>query len=107
MRSLPRAATIEHLAQPALGDCFVVVNRYGQCWDGARWIDGWGDAVQYRRPDHAFEMCEVEAKAAEMVTGVAGSVCYIPPGTPPHALAPFPDLTHVDLRGLALKPEVC
>lgn len=89
------------------GDCFVVVNAQGRCWDGVRWTARWCDAVQYRRPDHAYELCEQEAKAAEMATGIPGVVCYIPPGTPPLALFPFPDLSQVDLRDLARKPEVC
>jgi hypothetical protein len=87
------------------GDCFVVVNCHGQCWDGLRWVALWSNAVQYRRPDHAYELCEQEAKAAEMVSGVPGIVCYIPPGTPPLPLAPFPSLH--DLRDLARKPERC
>ena len=91
----------------ALGDCFVVVNCHGKCWDGEMWVDDWRVAVQYRRPDHAYELCELEAKSAEMITGVAASVCYIPAGTLAASLAPFPDLSQVDLRDLARKPEVC
>jgi hypothetical protein len=87
------------------GDCFVVVNSQGQCWDGAKWVALWCDAIQHRRPEHAYELCEAEAKAAEMVAGVAASVCYIPPGTPPFPLAPFPVLH--DLRGLARNPDRC
>jgi hypothetical protein len=86
------------------GECFVVVNRHGQCWDGTRWVALWTNAIRYRRPDHAYELCE-QAAAAEMVTGVAGVVCYIPPGTPSHPFLPF-RVIH-DLRDLALKPEVC
>ena len=65
------------------------------------------EAIQYRRPDPAYELCEMEAKAAEMATGISGSVCYIPPGMPTDTLAPFPDLSQVDLRAFALKPELC
>ena len=107
MRLLAPVTATEEDSQATPGDCFVVVNRHGRCWDGAKWIDGWCGAVQHRRPEHAFEVCEQEAKAAEMATGIAGSVCYIPPGTPDHALAPFPDLSHVDLRDFALRPELC
>ena len=95
------------IAEMPQGDCFVVVNCSGECWDGARWVKGWWQAVQFRRPEPAYEMCERAAREAAVVTGVAGLVCYIPPGTPSSALAPFPDLSHVDLRDFALKPEVC
>lgn len=88
-----------------LADCFIVVNRRGQCWDGKRWVALWCDAVKYRRPDHAYELCEQEAKNAEMLTGVPGMVCYIPPGTPALPLAPIP-VVH-DLRDFARRPEVC
>jgi hypothetical protein len=90
------------------GDCFIVVNCRGECWDGARWVALWSDAVQFRRPDPAYELCEQAACEAERATGIAGVVCYIPPGTPASlVLLPFPDLSQVDLRDLALKPEVC
>lgn len=90
-----------------LGDCFVVVNCGGECWDGERWVKGWWQAVQFRRPEPAYELCELAAREAAVLTGVAGLVCYIPPGTQSSALAPFPDLSQVDLRDFALKPEVC
>lgn len=90
------------------GDCFVVVNCHSECWDGERWTRGWTQAVQFSRPDPAYELCEKAAREAEQLTGVAGVVCYIPPGTLPSApLVPFPDLSQVDLRDLARKPEVC
>ncbi len=90
------------------GDCFVVVNSRGLCWDGESWIENWCRAVQFRRPDPAYELCEQTAKEAEMLTGVPSAVCYLPPGTPASlALAAFPDLSQVDLRDLARKPEVC
>lgn len=90
------------------GDCFVVVNFRGQCWDGTRWVALWSDGVQFRRPDPAYELCEQAAQEAEHATGIAATVCYIPPGTPAsHVLCPFPDFSQVDLRDLALKPEVC
>lgn len=94
-------------AETPPGDCFVVVNCGGECWDGERWVKGWWQAVQFRRPEPAYELCERAAREATVVTGVAGLVCYIPPGTPPSALAPFPDLSQVDLRDFARKPEVC
>lgn len=106
MRPLTQPTTPE-LRHATAGDCFVVVNCLGQCWDGETWVTLWCDAVQYRRPDHAFELCEQEAKSAEMVTGMAASVCYIPLGTLPLPLAPFPDLSQVDLRDFARKPERC
>lgn len=90
------------------GDCFVAVNCRGECWDGTRWVALWSDAVQFRRPDPAYELCEQAAREAERATGIAGVACYIPPGTPASlVLLPFPDLSQVDLRDLALKPEVC
>jgi len=90
------------------GDCFVVVNGHGECWDGARWVALWRDAMQFRRPDPAYELCEQAAREAEIAAGIAAAVCYIPPGTPAtHVLSSFPDLSQVDLRDLALKPEVC
>lgn len=90
------------------GDCFVVINGRGECWDGVRWIALWSDAVQFRRPDPAYELCQQSAREAERVTGIAGTVCYIPPGTPASlVLSPFPDLSQVDLRDLARRPEVC
>lgn len=90
------------------GDCFVVANCRSECWDGERWVGGWTQAVQFRRPDPAYELCETAAREAEQLTGVAGVVCYIPPGTPAgFALAPFPDLSQVDLRDFARRPEVC
>lgn len=87
------------------GDCFVVINCRGECWDGVRWVALWTEAVQYRRPGFAYELCEQEAKSAEMVSGVPGVVCYIPPGTPSLPLRPFTVLH--DLRDLARRPEVC
>jgi hypothetical protein len=90
------------------GDCFVVVNGRGECWDGARWVALWSDAVQFRRPDPAYEFCEAATREAKELTGEAGMVCYIPPGTPASfVLAPIPDLSQVDLRDFARKPEVC
>jgi hypothetical protein len=92
------------------GDCFVVVNSRGQCWDGLRWVALWSNAVQFRRPDPAYELCEGAVHEAEQATGVAGAVCYIPPGTPSELLlSPFPNLSHLDLRefGLAPTPEAC
>jgi hypothetical protein len=90
------------------GDCFVVGNCRGECWDGARWVALWSDAVQFRRPDPAYELCEAAALEAKQLTGEAAMVCYIPPGTPAFfVLAPIPDLSQVDLRDFARKPEVC
>jgi hypothetical protein len=107
----PEARAASHprvIAEPPDGDCFVVINCRSECWDGERWVGGWPQAVQFRRPDPAYELCEKAAREAERLTGVAGAVCYIPPGTPPSApLAPFPDLSQVDLRDLARKPERC
>lgn len=92
----------------AEGDCFIVISTRGKCWDGGGWTDSWCDAVQFRRPDPAYELCEAAAREAEQLTGVSGMVCYIPPGTPAaFMLAPIPDLSQVDLRDLARKPEVC
>jgi hypothetical protein len=94
--------------QASAGDCFVVINSRGECWDGTRWVTSWRSAVQFRRPDAAYELCEQEAREAERLTGVAAVVCYLPPGTPAtFALAPFLDLSQVDLRDLALMPEEC
>lgn len=105
VRAASRARLIAEMPE---GDCFVVINCRGQCWDGARWVALWSDGVQFRRPDPAYELCEQEAREAERVTGIAGTVCYIPPSTPASlVLSPFPDLSQVDLRDLALKPEVC
>ncbi len=102
------ASRLRLIAGMAQGDCFVVVNCRGQCWDGARWVALWSDGVQFRRPDPAYELCEQAAREAERVTGIAGTVCYIPPSTPASlVLSPFPDFSQVDLRDLALKPEVC
>src|SRR6266481_1434230 len=28
------------------GDCFIVINCRGECWDGERWVKGWRQAVQ-------------------------------------------------------------
>jgi hypothetical protein len=96
------------IAELREGDCFVVINCRSECWDGERWARGWTQAVQFRRPDPAYELCEKAAREAEQLTGVAGVVCYIPPGMLPSApLVPFPDLSQVDLRDLARKPEVC
>lgn len=96
------------IAELPEGDCFVVINCRSECWDGERWARGWTQAVQFRRPDPAYELCEKAAREAEQLTGVVGVVCYIPPGTLPSApLVPFPDLSQVDLRDLARKPEVC
>ena len=89
----------------AEGDCCVVVNSRGECWDGKGWVAGWGRAVQFRRPAPAYEMCEEAAREAERVTGVAGLVCYILPGTLPSAvLDAFPDLSGVDLREFSRPP---
>jgi len=94
--------------QSELGDCFVVVNSLGKCWDGAAWVNGWCMVLQFRRPDPAYELCQQAACEAKRLTGVAGVVCYIPPGTPASfRLVAFPDLSQVDLRDFALKPEVC
>ncbi len=84
----------------------MVANGRGQCWDGEGWVAHWSGAVRFRRPDPAYELCEQAAREAERLTGVAGVVCYIPPGTPANlVLASFP-LLH-DLRDLARKPERC
>jgi hypothetical protein len=98
------------LPQPAVpeGDCFIVINRRGQCWDGVSWTASWCDAVKFRRPDPAFELCEEAAGEAEQTTGESGMVCYIPPDTPASfLLAAIPDLSQVDLRDFARKPDVC
>jgi hypothetical protein len=90
------------------GDCFVVVNGRGECWDGTRWVALWSNSLQFRRPDPAYELCDQAARDACLISGVAGAVCYIPPGTPASLiLSPFPDLSQVDLRALALTPKAC
>lgn len=90
------------------GDCFVVLNCRGDCWDGDEWVKDWWRAIHFRRPDPAYELCDQAAREAERRTGVVGVVCYIPAGTPASArVAPFPDLSQVDLRDLARSPEVC
>lgn len=102
------ASRLPLIAEMPQGDCFVVVNCRGQCWDGARWVALWSDGLQFRRPDPAYELCEEAARKAERVSGIAGTVCYIASGTPASlGLSPFPDLSQMDLRDLALKPEVC
>jgi hypothetical protein len=104
----PNPMGTEGSDSPEPGDCFVVANSRGQCWDGAAWVDGWCGGLQFRRPSPAYELCESAAREAARTTGVAGMVCYIPPGTPAgFVLAPFPDLSQVDLRDFARKPEVC
>jgi hypothetical protein len=91
-----------------MGDCFVVINERGECWNGVLWVGLWSDAVKFRRPDAAYELCEQTAREAQQISGDAGAVCYIPPGTPANQiLSPFPDLSQVDLRDLARKPERC
>lgn len=109
VRTFARPKTVGKAGSPQSkpGDCFVVVNGRGQCWGGVAWVDGWCNALQFRRPTPAYEMCERAAREAERMTGVAGVVCYIPPGTPPTSLAPFPDLSQVDLRDFARNPDVC
>jgi hypothetical protein len=91
------------------GDCFVVVNRHGQCWDGAEWVDGWFGAIQFRRPAPAYELCEEAAREAGRSTGIVGLVCYIPAGTASPVLQPFPDYSAVDLRqfGRGPLPDAC
>ncbi len=106
-REIVSASRRRLFAETPVGDCFVVVNCGGECWDGERWVKGWWEAVQFRRPEPAYELCERAAREATGITGVDGLVCYIPPGTPSIALAPFPDLSQVDLRDFARKPEVC
>lgn len=95
------------LTKSTLGDCFVVINCQGECWDGRRWVKGWTNAVQFQRPDPAYELCEQAARDAKRRTGVTGVVCYIPPDMPASApIVPFPDLSKVDLRDLARMPAV-
>lgn len=107
-RAVSAKGTSPVQAEVSGGDCFIVINRRGECWDGAVWVKSWCEAVQYRRPDPAYEMCEEEAHDAEQRTGTAGMVCYIPAGTlPSFVLAPVPDLSQVDLRAFARSPEVC
>ncbi len=90
------------------GDCFIVVNHDGECWDGKSWVARWTDAIRFQRPDPAYELCKEAVDDAERITGVAGEVCYIPPGTPSSfVLSPFPDFSQVDFRDLALSPELC
>lgn len=108
---LPRRACEDSLLLPWVvpvvveGDCFIVISMEGKCWDGAGWTDSWCDAIQFRRPDPAYELCEAAAREAEQLTGVAGMVCYIPPGTPmSFVLAPIPDLSQMDLRDFARNP---
>jgi hypothetical protein len=102
------ASRLRLIDETTEGDCFVVVNCRGECWDGVRWVALWSDGVQFRRPEPAYELCEAAAREAERVTGIAGTVCYIPASTPASlVLSPFPDLSHVDLRDLARRPEVC
>ena len=99
-------ATVQILNHVEPADCFVVVNCHGECWDGESWVELWSKAMQFRRPSPAYELCEQAARDAERITGVAGAVCYIPPGTPASlALSPFPDLSQVELRTLALALE--
>ena len=72
------------------------------------WTASWCDAIQFRRPAAAYESCDEAAREAKQLTGEAGVICYIPPGTPASfILVPFPDLSQVDLRDFARKPEVC
>jgi len=98
-------AGITAMANTWAGDCFVVTASDGRCWSGERWIRLWSIARQFRRPDPAYELC---VREAERRSGTAGMVCYIPPGTPAtFVLAPIPDLSQVDLRDLARRPEAC
>jgi hypothetical protein len=91
-----------------VGDCFVVAASDGRCWGGDRWVLLWSAARQFRRPDRAYELCEREAREAGRRSGTAGMVCYIPPATPASfVLAQVPDLSQVDLRALARRPEAC
>lgn len=60
-----------------IGDVFVVSNAQGECWDGERWVVGWGHALQFKRPDPAYELCEDAAREAERLTGIRGVVTYI------------------------------
>ena len=86
-------------AADRLGDCFVVINSQGQCWDGEEWIDSWCSAVQFRRPLPAYELCSEIALEAERISGIIGMVCYIPLGTPTSfMLEAFPDYSRVELR---------
>ncbi len=90
------------------GDCFVVAASDGRCWSGERWVRLWSTARQFRRPDRAYELCEREVREAERRSGIAAMVCYIPPDTPTSfVLAPIPNLSQVDLRDLARRPEAC
>jgi hypothetical protein len=85
-----------------LHECPVVAAADGRCWDGDGWVGLWSAARQFRRPDRAYELCEQESRAAERRSGVAGVICYIPPGTPSTMpLATFTDYSRVDLRGFA------
>jgi hypothetical protein len=62
-----------------IGDLFVVSNARDECWDGERWVVGWGRALQFKRPAAAYELCEEAAREAERLTGVRGAVTYIQP----------------------------
>jgi hypothetical protein len=82
------------------GDCFVVVNAKGECWDGKAWAANWGRALKFRRPAPAYEMCVEEARGAEQQTGVKGLAAYIPPGASDTRLDGFEDPSDVVLRDL-------
>lgn len=83
------------------GDCFVVINNQGKCWDGTTWVNLWSQALQFRRPDPAYEMCEQEAGKARSQTGIKGVVAYITADASEEALDPFEDLSDVDLRAFS------
>jgi hypothetical protein len=70
---------LETSDESADGDVFVVTNNKGECWDGERWVVGWARALQFRRPDPAFELCAEAAREAERLTGVSGTVTYVQP----------------------------
>jgi len=90
------------------GDCFIVISKRGKCWNGEKWLSSWCEGLQFRRPEPAYELCAAAAREAEQITGEGGMVCYIPSGTPASfVLVPIPDLSQVDLRDFARKPEVC
>jgi hypothetical protein len=64
-----------------MGDCFVVVNKDGESWDGEKWVNSWTEALQFRGhlpgQGDAYERCEREALRAFTVSGRNSSVAYI------------------------------
>jgi hypothetical protein len=62
---------------PVRGRCFVVCSEEGRYWDGARWVDDWRNALQFRGAGDPYSDCALVAESLRR-EGARCGVSFVP-----------------------------